>query len=135
VPAAATRIEPFVTRPTRVARMLWEAHLVATRHSTLMVGHAAGLVTCLTLIKDYKDNPQLKGLGTFIVLFGVGLVIALSAVVAWLFGRADYWVLTSLPLRGGIGSHQSARMRGIPQLAKTARVASGSIASIPGRPC
>jgi hypothetical protein len=30
-----------------------------------MVGHGVGLVTCLTLIKDYKaDAPQLKGLGT-----------------------------------------------------------------------
>jgi hypothetical protein len=70
---------------------LWEALNKALY--TLMVGHAAGLVTCLTLIKDYKENPQLKGLGTFIALFGVGLIIAVFSVLAWTVGRADYVVL------------------------------------------
>jgi integrase len=31
--------------------------------TSLMVAHAAGLMTCLTLIKDYKDNPPLRGVG------------------------------------------------------------------------
>ena len=48
---------------------LWEALNKAL--NTLMLGHAAGLVTCLTLMKDYKENSQLEGLGTFIALFGV----------------------------------------------------------------
>jgi hypothetical protein len=65
---------------------LWEALNKAL--NTLMVGHAAGLVTCLTLLKDYKD----KGLGWFIVLFGIGLIIAAFSVLAWTVGRADYVV-------------------------------------------
>jgi hypothetical protein len=36
---------------------LWEALNKAL--NTLMLGHAAGLVTCLTLMKDYKEQPQL----------------------------------------------------------------------------
>jgi hypothetical protein len=44
----------------------------------LLVGHAAGLVGCLSVLKDYDSTPQLKGLGTFVVLFGIGL---LSAIV------------------------------------------------------
>jgi hypothetical protein len=66
---------------------LWEALNKAL--NTLMVGHAAGLVTCLTLIKDYKE----KGVGTFIALFGVGLIIATISVLVWTVGRADYVVL------------------------------------------
>jgi hypothetical protein len=50
--------------------------------NSLMIAHAAGLVTCLTLSKDYKDTPQLKGIGTFVMAFGVGLVFAISAYVA-----------------------------------------------------
>ena len=38
----------------------------------MMVAHAAGLVTCLTLIKDYKDNPPLRGVGVFISSSGSG---------------------------------------------------------------
>jgi hypothetical protein len=49
--------------------------------NSLMIAHAAGLVTCLTLSKDYKDTPQLKGIGTFVMAFGVGLVFAISAYV------------------------------------------------------
>jgi len=37
----------------------WEA--VNKGLTTLMVAHAAGMVTCLTLIKDYKDTGPLKG--------------------------------------------------------------------------
>jgi Zn-dependent protease len=58
-----------------------------------MVGHAAGLVTCLTLMKDFKDNPQLQGVGMFITLFGYGLILAVIAALLWVFGRADYVVL------------------------------------------
>jgi hypothetical protein len=72
---------------------LWEALNKAL--NTLMVGHAAGLVTCLTLMKDYKENPQLDGLGTFIALFGCGLVVAVIAVMVWVLGRGAYVVLPS----------------------------------------
>ena len=43
----------------------------------LLVAHAAGLVGCLSVLKDYATTPQLKGMGSFIVLFGVGLICAI----------------------------------------------------------
>jgi hypothetical protein len=70
---------------------LWEA--VNKALNALMVGHAAGLVTCLTLIKDYNSTPQLRGLGTFIALFGFGLVCAVSSALVWIVARANYIVL------------------------------------------
>jgi hypothetical protein len=72
---------------------LWEALNKAL--NTLMLGHAAGLVTCLTLMKDYKEHSQLEGLGTFIALFGCGLVVAVISVMVWVLGRGDYVVLPS----------------------------------------
>lgn len=44
----------------------------------LLVAHGAGLVGCLSALKDYANVPQLKGLGIFIVLFGVGLLGAIA---------------------------------------------------------
>ena len=29
----------------------------------LLASHAAGIITCLSVLKDYKDNPQFKGIG------------------------------------------------------------------------
>jgi hypothetical protein len=76
--------------------VLWES--VNKALNTLMVGHAAGLVTCLTLLKDHKDNPQLKGLGWFITLFGLGLFLAVVSSAVWVAGRFNYWVF---PFTGG----------------------------------
>jgi hypothetical protein len=75
--------------------VLWET--VNKALNTLMVGHAAGLVTCFTLLKD-KDNPQLKELGWFITLFGFGLFLAVVSSAVWVAGRFNYWVL---PFTGG----------------------------------
>jgi hypothetical protein len=71
---------------------LWEATNKAL--NALMVGHGAGLVTCLTLLKDYNaaSPGHLKGLGLFIALFGVGLVLALGSAVVWIVGRYNYWI-------------------------------------------
>jgi uncharacterized membrane protein len=56
----------------------WEALNKAI--TTLMIAHAAGLVTCLTLIKDYKDKAEVKGaVAYFIMLFGYGLVFGIMA--------------------------------------------------------
>lgn len=62
--------------------------------TTLMVANAAGLVTCLTLLKDYNSTPQLKGVGAFIWVFGIGLLAATFAMFGvmairplWLRGR------------------------------------------------
>jgi hypothetical protein len=43
----------------------------------LPVAHAAGLLGCLSVLKDYATTPQLKGMGSFVVLFGVGLICAI----------------------------------------------------------
>ena len=66
----------------------WEA--VNKGLTTLMVAHAAGMVTCLTLIKDYKDTGPLKGIGVFVWLFGSGLVTAIVAAFLWLTLRGPY---------------------------------------------
>jgi hypothetical protein len=75
-----------MTTPEEDARAdrkeLWEIHNKSL--TTLMVSHAAGLVTCLTLLKDYKvESPgALKGIGIFVWLFGLGL---LSSALASFF--------------------------------------------------
>jgi hypothetical protein len=56
---------------------LWEAHLKAV--NSLLIAHGAGLVTCLTLLKDYDANPRLKGIGWFITLFVTGFSWAMLA--------------------------------------------------------
>jgi hypothetical protein len=42
----------------------------------LLVAHSAGFVGCLSVLKDYQNIPQLKGIGLLIKLFGVGLLFA-----------------------------------------------------------
>jgi tellurite resistance protein TehA-like permease len=59
---------------------LWEVRSRALNY--LLVAHAAGLIACLTVLKDYNTTPQLNGVGWFIWLFGLGLI---SAVIAVLF--------------------------------------------------
>jgi hypothetical protein len=63
----------------------WDVELKATNY--LMIAHAAGLVTCVTLLKDYKDNAQLKGIGLFVSLFGYGLTTAIIAFILLLTQR------------------------------------------------
>jgi hypothetical protein len=85
--AVAKPQELSVENQRQARKDVWEALNKAL--NTLMVGHAVGLVTCLTLIKDYKDNPQLEGVGIFIMLFGYGLIIAAFSVLAWIFGAVN----------------------------------------------
>jgi len=59
----------------------WEQLLKAC--NSLMVANGAGIVSCLTLFKDYKDSPQLAGLGQFVGIFGLGLLTAILST-AWL---------------------------------------------------
>jgi hypothetical protein len=54
----------------------------------LLAAHAAGLVGCLTVLKDYAVTPQLKGMGTFVILFGVGLLASILNYIALVFARA-----------------------------------------------
>jgi hypothetical protein len=71
----------------------WEA--VNKALYTLIVGHAAGLVACMTLL---KDPGPLKGAGTFITVFGLGFFLAVVSASIWIVGRYNYWVL---PFTGG----------------------------------
>jgi hypothetical protein len=45
----------------------------------LLAANAAGLAGCITLLKDYATVPQLKGVGIFICLFGLGFISAVAA--------------------------------------------------------
>jgi hypothetical protein len=65
--------------------------------NTLMVAQAAGLVTCLTLLKDYTPtNPaQLRGLPVFLFLFGIGLVLAILVHVLVLLIRRQYLMMNT----------------------------------------
>src|SRR6266480_909287 len=76
----------------------WEA--VNKALYALIVGHAAGLVACMTFLKDYNTASPgpLKGLGAFIWLFGLGLWLAIVSASVWIFGRYNYWVF---PFTGG----------------------------------
>jgi hypothetical protein len=48
----------------------------------LLAANAAGLAGCMTLLKDYATVPQLKGIGVFIFLFGLGFICAVVGFVA-----------------------------------------------------
>jgi hypothetical protein len=63
----------------------WEVYLKAV--TSLMIAHGAGLVTCLTLLKDYDANPRLKGIGFIISMFACGLGFAVVAYVALILHR------------------------------------------------
>jgi hypothetical protein len=44
----------------------------------LLVGHSAGLVGCLSVIKERSDSlpPQFRSIGLLILIFGTGLLLA-----------------------------------------------------------
>ncbi|SRR5258708_29323252 len=44
----------------------------------LLAAHSVGLVGSISALKDYNSAPQLKGIGIFVVLFGVGLLGAIG---------------------------------------------------------
>jgi hypothetical protein len=48
----------------------------------LLAANAAGLAGCVTLLKDYATVPQLKGIGIFICLFGLGFILAVIGFIA-----------------------------------------------------
>jgi len=53
----------------------------------LLAANAAGLAGCITLLKDYATAPQLKGIGIFICLFGLGFIFAVVGFIAITFHR------------------------------------------------
>jgi hypothetical protein len=60
----------------------------------LLVAHGAGLIGCLSVLKDYSATGQLKGIGVFIALFATGLLLAAMATAALSIGRTGMltWV-------------------------------------------
>src|SRR5438045_3153573 len=69
------------TKPSR--EYAKEFHGVVTKAANyLLVANGAGLVATLSVIKDYKDTPQLKGMGIFIALFGIGLIAAIICYIS-----------------------------------------------------
>jgi hypothetical protein len=60
----------------------------------LLVANATGMVACLTLLRDYDTaKGKLDGLGVFIWLFGVGLLLAIWAAIAMVFLRRSFFVV------------------------------------------
>jgi hypothetical protein len=55
--------------------------------SYLLVSHAAGLVACVSVLKDYNSVAQLRGLGVFIWIFGLGLIAAIVAFVCHVLNK------------------------------------------------
>ena len=54
----------------------------------LLVAHGAALAASLSVLKDYASTPQLKGIGTFVILFGVGLLAAIVYYASLALARA-----------------------------------------------
>ena len=63
----------------------------------LLVAHAAGLLTCLSAIKDTANVLALGGIGNLVTLFGVGLISATVLWVLCLVGRME--LLAALQLK------------------------------------
>jgi hypothetical protein len=61
----------------------------------LLVAHAVGLVSALTLLKDYSPTGTLKGIGVFVELFGFGLLTAASS-----YATAIAFRIFALPVVG-----------------------------------
>ena len=72
----------------RLLRDHYENHGKSANY--LLAAHGAGLIACMSILKDYAQTPQFKGLGVFIVIFGVGLLgsivmyisVAISRMIA-----------------------------------------------------
>lgn len=60
---------------------------IASCFQSLLVGNGAGLLACLTAVKDYATTPAYRGLGTLVLLFVIGLIGALLGIVAMLAER------------------------------------------------
>lgn len=63
----------------------YDIHLKSANY--LLAAHAAGLIGCLATLKDYATTPQLKGIGVYIVIFGIGLLAAAANYIGLVFAR------------------------------------------------
>jgi hypothetical protein len=64
----------------------YDNHLKTANY--LFVAHGAGLVGCLSVLKDYSPNSPLKGIGIFIFFFGVGFLGGMLNYISLVFARA-----------------------------------------------
>src|SRR5258708_2405935 len=64
----------------------YDNHLKTANY--LFVAHGAGLIGCLSVLKDYSPNSPLKGVGVFIFLFGVGFLGGMLNYISLVFARA-----------------------------------------------
>jgi hypothetical protein len=78
-------------------RGFWDVQLKATNY--LLIAHAAGLVTCVTQLKDYTVTTPLKGIGVFVWLFGSGLSVAIVAFALLVSQRPLLFVSHATPKR------------------------------------
>ena len=99
------------TKPSREHAI--EFHGVITKAANyLLVANGAGLVGTLSVIKDYATTPQLKGMGIFIALFGIGLI---AAIISYISG-AYLQVITIRPATISKSLHRAIKFGGNLQL-------------------
>lgn len=55
--------------------------------NSLLVAHGGALLACLSQLKDYGTNPQLKHIGFLIASFAAGFMIATLAYIDIAMGR------------------------------------------------
>ena len=70
----------------KVVQEGYEHHLKTANY--LVAAHAAGLIACLALIKDYANTPMLKGIGFYIIVFGIGILASIAHYISLSFSRA-----------------------------------------------
>jgi hypothetical protein len=63
----------------------YEENLKAANY--LFAAHGAGLAGCLSVLKDYNPESQLRGLGIFVVIFGFGFIGAILNYIGLFFAR------------------------------------------------
>ena len=56
--------------------------------NSLLIAHGAGLVGCLTVLKDYSPTGQYAGVGHFIVLFIAGFILASMGLIGLHINRS-----------------------------------------------
>jgi hypothetical protein len=79
--------------------------------NSLLLAHGAAIVTCLTQLKDYGTNPNLKHIGIAIAAFGAGFIVAMIGYIDVGIGRlklmlgvfnADRAAFVPMPLMRGV---------------------------------
>ncbi len=56
--------------------------------SSLLVAHGGAMLACLSQLKDYSSNANLKHIGFVIAAFGVGFLLAMLSYIDVAVGRS-----------------------------------------------